>query len=104
MIKRLATLLTISSSIAGCAGIALPDADLCVADPIRGRFICQHLSTDYDVVGNRLVLKPGVPAKIRTLKVLNDVNRWTCTDPDGFAAIKAWGQQLQDKYSGTNCQ
>ena len=96
-------LITCSFLASGCASIALPDADLCIADPSRQRLICQHLSTDYDVVGNRLQLKPGAKPHVRALARPMDVDKWTCTDPPGWAAIKAWGQAMTDRYVGCVC-
>ena len=88
--------------LAGCAGLALPNSDLCVADPARGRLICYNLAQDYMVQGTRLVLKPGAQAHMRKLGGPMDVDRWACSDPQSFAALKAWLQATSDARA--NCQ
>lgn len=95
--RRLKALSIIYSiCLSGCA-VPLPASDVCVADPARGRLICQNLAADYYAVGNRLALRPGAAPHLRLLSRPADVDKWTCTDAQGWAGIKAWAQALQDR-------
>lgn len=90
--------------LAGCSSIQLPQARLCIADPIRARFICYDMATDYTVVNNQLQLRPGAQATYPPLRTTNDVKFWTCTAPNDWAAIKAWAQAEAQAYSNCTCQ
>jgi hypothetical protein len=81
----------------------LPNSDLCIADSQRSRLVCYNLAADYAVSNNRVVLKSSAVAHLRPLAKPQDVDRWTCTDAQGWANIKAWGQAMADKYASCSC-
>jgi len=55
---------------------------------------CYNLLRDYDDNGLR---KPDALPEFRDLVDLESVNKYICTDPDGFVNLKAWINQIKDE-------
>ncbi len=96
---RLPTMLFVSFSLVGCASIPRPDTYLGVVNAPAGHVKGYNLRSDYDADGN---LKPGAKAEFRPAKSVYDVNKYICTDPDGFAELKAYIQKIRDAYKDCN--
>lgn len=74
----------------GCANVVLPDTDLCIANVPGNKLGCYNLKTDYTASQNGLVLKAGAKKHYRPLNSIEDIGKWTCTDPDGWANAVAF--------------
>lgn len=91
-----AKLWTISSILflSGCAALGRPDTDLCIVNAPMSQLRCYNLKTDYSEEGTLLHHAIG-----RTVPVNNisDLNKYTCTNPDGLANLKEYVKALRDQ-------
>lgn len=90
--KPLAALLMICSLGASGCGVPRPDTDLCVVNAEANHLICFNMLHDYDKNGK---LKKDAQPKFKPANTVQDLNKNICTDPDGFANLKAYMKKLQ---------
>lgn len=82
----------------GC-GVERPDTNLYVVNAPFEQAKGYNLKRDYDSEGN---LKPGAKAIVIKVNSHYDLNKFVCTDPTGFANLKAYLQKMREAYR--NCQ
>jgi hypothetical protein len=93
---KLPTLLLTACSLAAC-GVPRPDTDLCVVNAEAKHRKCYNLSRDYDDDG---LLIPGAVPSFRPAVSVDDLNKNICTDPDGWANLKAYIKKLRETMGG----
>jgi len=95
---RLLTTLWISCSflLFACAQVPRPDTDLCVVNAPAGHRKCYNILKDYNDEGDLL---PGAKPLFKPAKVVEDLNKNICTDPDGWANMKAYIRSLREELS-----
>jgi hypothetical protein len=82
--------------LSGCGSVERPDTDMCVVN-VPGEYLyCYNLKRDYTDEGVRK--KEALPT-YRPLKVLNDVNKYTCTDPQGMGNLKVYIKELKKEVA-----
>lgn len=84
----------------GCMGVQRPDTNIYVVNAPAKHLKGYNMRSDYDANG---VLLPNAVPIILPISTIDDVNKYNCTDPDGFANLKIYIEQLRDYYS-KNCQ
>lgn len=82
-----------------CACQHRPDAFVGVVNAPKKQIRGYNLRQDYDSNGN---LKPGAKGETRPARSIDDVNKYVCTDPDGYEQILAAYQTLKEEYD--SCQ
>lgn len=85
-------LIAFSLLLVGC-DVPRPNTDLCGVNAQKLERRCYNLKTDYDRDGNR---KPNAKPKIKPARDVYDLDRNFCTDPDGFAELKAYIKKLRE--------
>lgn len=90
---RLSLLLMICSS-AACTTLERPDADLCVINAPNDQAECFNLRRDYSTEGHR-----NSDAAVSTINLidLNDLNKYVCVNPEGFAELKQYVAQVRER-------
>lgn len=93
---QLKKLWTISNILllAGCASIERPDTDLCIINSPFQKVSCYNLKRDYDEEGG---IKPEAKPKVFSITGLQDINKFICTDSDGFANLKSYIKELKQQ-------
>lgn len=79
--------------LSGCGGIKRPDSDLCVINVPGQTMKCYNLNHDYTSEGK---LKSDAVPKYKPVLTLDDVNKLTCTDPDGLANLKVFIKEMSN--------
>ncbi len=97
MIRPLILILTVFEI--GCSTIPKPHSDLCVANAPNQTRKCYWTDKDYDNNGNLL---PTAVANYQPMTSINDVNKWTMTDPDSWANLKAYLKDLEQELAACN--
>lgn len=94
--RQLRKLWTISNILllVGCASIEHPDTNLCVINTPLSQMKCYNLKRDYEPSGS---IKPNAVPQVIPLKGMEDLNKFICTDPDGFANLKAYIKALREE-------
>lgn len=85
--------------VLSACGIDRPDTNLYVVNSPGGYARGYNLKNDYDSNGQ---LKPGAKPTFVPAKQVQDLNKFICTDPSGFANLKAYIQKMRDAYQ--NCK
>jgi predicted small lipoprotein YifL len=91
--KRLIALLAVFS-LSGCGTLERPDSNVGVVNAPLRHLKYYNLKTDYDSNG---ILLPGAVAKFKTLQTLDDLNKYICMDPNSFANLKAFLNELKQR-------
>jgi hypothetical protein len=78
----------------GCS-VQRPDTNLYVVNAAFHQARGYNLRADYDQDGNLL---STARAKVIPANQVQDLNKFICTDPDGFANLKAYVQQIRAAY------
>lgn len=80
-----------------CAGVQLPDSLLCIANPQNKVLGCYNLKTDYtyDINSHTLKLNPGATKTYLPLGNIKDVERFTCTNPQGWTNLVTFFNEQQ---------
>ena len=89
-IKLLTTFLIIFE--VGCVTVQRPDTDLCVVNAGAGHLKCYNMKKDFDDQGNR---KPDAAATFKPAKTVDDLNKFVCTDLQGFENLKIYLNELK---------
>ncbi len=79
--------------LVSCSTVPRPDTDIGVVNAIDHHVKSYNLSTDYDDQGNLL---PSAVPKYRPALTVDDLNKNICTDPQGWANLKAYIRELRD--------
>ncbi len=86
------------SLLVGC-GIPRPDTTLYIVNAPGKVLRGYNLKNDYDDSGT---LKPGAKPTLKNAETIDDVNKYACTDPQGFANLKAYVATVRDELA--KCQ
>ena len=84
--------------LTGC-GVERPDTNLYVVNAPGGYAKGYNMKRDYDANGQ---LKPDAKAIKIKAEEIYDLNKFICTDPTGFANLKAYVQKMREAYK--DCQ
>lgn len=84
---------TVIILFASACSVPRPNTDLCGVNAAKHERRCYNLRDDYDENGNR---KPDAKPKIKPARDVQDLDRNICTDPDGFAELKAYIKKLRE--------
>jgi hypothetical protein len=84
-----------SLSLASCAQIKRPDADICVLNAPGAKLTCYNLKDDYDDDGN---IKPGAKPHFLPAPTLESINKSIVMSPAHFSLLKAYVKKLREEY------
>lgn len=87
------------SCLTVACGVERPDTNLYVVNAPYEQAKGYNLKRDYDADGN---LKPGAKAIVIRAREVQELNKFVCTDPTGFANLKAYLQKMREAYK--DCQ
>lgn len=90
--KQLVALLIGCNILTSCATVPRPDTDLCVVNAEGPYQMCFNMKSDYKSDGK---LKPDAKPKYKPALTVMDLNKNICTDPDGFANLRAYITKLR---------
>jgi hypothetical protein len=97
LIKQAIKLSAVFNFLVACAGVQLPNTDVCIVNAPNSNRKCYNLSRDYDQNGE---LKPSAVPQYRANAQIEDLNKATLLDSptgfeDGLAALKTYIQELK---------
>ncbi len=81
-------------SFSSCT-IQRPDTNIYGVNAPGYRLEGYNMKKDYDNDGNR---KPDAKKTIKLVSGLSDINKWICTDPEGYENLLTYGKNLREEY------
>lgn len=98
MWASISLLMSFSALMAGCANIERPDTNILGVNEPGLQLYGYNLKKDYDNTGKRkATAKPTIVQFQSRDEMAVGLNKYMCTDPDGFARLKAYIQKVR-KY------
>lgn len=93
---RLLILLLTGLEFSACSTVPRPDTNVGVVNAGFHQVKGYNLSTDYDDNGN---LNPSAKPFIHPANSVSDLDKNVCTDPQGWANLKAYIRMLRDEIN-----